>query len=78
MRLRSWFAKAGMLLTVVSKSKSKPSMTDVPKGRGTSLPDTCGPKIDHKLFAAATASAEVENPLSVYVDPPIESRIVVP
>jgi hypothetical protein len=58
-------AKAGMLLTVDSKSKSKPSITEPPKGRGTELPETSGPKMDHRLFAAATASAEVENPPSV-------------
>jgi len=33
-RLRSWLPKAGMLETVVSKSKSNPSITDLPKGRG--------------------------------------------
>ena len=34
MRLRSWFANAGILDTVDSKSKSKPLITEVPKGRG--------------------------------------------
>jgi hypothetical protein len=33
-RLRSWLPKAGMFETVDSKSKSNPSITAVPKGRG--------------------------------------------
>lgn len=34
MRERSWLAKGTMFETVDSKSKSKPSITDCPKGRG--------------------------------------------
>lgn len=63
-RVRSWFAKAGMLDTVVSKSKSKPSITAEPKGRGTEAP-VLGPKMDQRFVAAVTAAAEVEKPPSV-------------
>ena len=54
-----------MLLTVVSKSKSKPSTKDDPKGRSAEEPDCSGPKMAQMLFAAVTASSEEENPPSV-------------
>jgi hypothetical protein len=74
---RSWFAKGTMFCTVDSKSKSNPSMTELPNGRGTE-DEVEGPKIDQILFAAVTAASEEEKPPSVYVDPPMESRIVLP
>ena len=61
-----------------SKSKSKPSITEVPKGRGTEDDELEGPKIAHILFAAVTASSDELKPPSLYVDPPTESRIVLP
>jgi hypothetical protein len=53
-----------MFETLDSKSKSKPSMTDEPKGRGDEE-EVRGPKIDQMLFAAVTAAAEEEKPPSV-------------
>ena len=61
-----------------SKSKSKPSITALPKGRGAVLPEVLGPKIDQMFVAAAAAAAEEGKPPSVYVAPPIERRIVLP
>jgi hypothetical protein len=78
MRARSWLAKGTMLETVLSKSKSKPSITALPNGRGELLPATLGPKMDQMFVAAAVAAAVEENPPSVYVAPPIERRMVLP
>jgi hypothetical protein len=61
---RSWLANGTMFETLDSKSKSKPSMTDEPKGRGDEE-EVRGPKMDHMLFAAVTAAAEEEKPPSV-------------
>jgi hypothetical protein len=61
--VRSWFAKAGMFDTVVSKSKSNPSTTAVPNGR--TADDEYGPNQLQILFAAVTAAAEEEKPPSV-------------
>lgn len=77
-KVRSWLANGTMFVTVLSKSKSKPSTTEVPKGRGELEPDWTGPKMDHILVAAVTAAAEEEKPPSVYVAPPKDSRIVFP
>jgi hypothetical protein len=66
-----------MFCTVDSKSKSKPSMTVCPNGRGEELP-VSGPKILQRLVAAVTAAADDEKPPSVYVEPPTERRIVFP
>jgi len=74
---RSWFAKGTMFCTVDSKSKSNPSITEFPKGRGAEE-EVEGPKIAQILFAAVTAAADELKPPSVYVDPPTESRIVLP
>ena len=71
-------ANGTMFETVLSKSKSNPSMTALPNGRGAVFPATLGPKIDQILVAAAVAAAEEEKPPSVYVAPPIERRIVLP
>ncbi len=65
-----------MFETLVSKSKSKPSMTEFPNGRGDE--PVLGPKIDQMLLAAAIAAADDEKPPSVYVAPPIERRMVFP
>ena len=65
MRERSWFAKGTMLDTPDSKSKSKPSMTALPKGRLAFEPDLTGPKIDQRLLAALTAEVESVKPPSV-------------
>jgi hypothetical protein len=78
MRDLSWLANVGMLETVDSKSKSNPSTTEVPKGRGIDVFEVAGPKIDQMLSAAEIASAEVLKPPSEYVDPPTERRIVFP
>jgi hypothetical protein len=67
-----------MLETDDSKSKSKPSITELPKGRGAALPACLGPKMDQMLLAAATAAASELKPPSEYVAPPTESRIVFP
>ena len=77
-RLRNWFAKAGMFETGASKSKSKPSITESPNGRGEVPPGVLGPKIDQILFAAETAAPVEPNPPSVYVAPPIERTMVFP
>ena len=77
-RDRSCCPKAGMLETVDSKSKSKPSTTLVPNGRGDDELDEEGPKIDQMLLAAVTAAEDELKPPSVYVAPPMESRIVLP
>lgn len=61
----SRFAKGTMFEAVLSRSKSKPSTTEVPNGRVTVEPDCTGPNIAHTLFAAVTAAAEVEKPPSV-------------
>lgn len=53
-----------MLETVDSKSKSNPSITAVPKGRGTVEPEVLGPKIAQMLFAAVTAAEELLKPPS--------------
>ena len=71
-------AKGTMLETVDSKSKSKPSITELPKGRGEDEPETGGPKMDQRLLAAVTAAAEEEKPPSLYVEPPTDRRIVFP
>lgn len=60
----SWLPKAGMLDTVDSKSKSNPSTTEVPKGRGMEESEPAGPKIDQMLFAAVTAAEELLKPPS--------------
>src|SRR5882757_5469693 len=67
-----------MLDTVDSKSKSNPSTTEVPKGRGTEESELGGPKMAQMLFAAVTASDELLNPPSEYVDPPMERRMAFP
>lgn len=67
-----------MLLTVDSKSKSKPSTADVPNGRGAVELAEYGPKMAQMFVATAVAAAAVLKPPSVYVAPPIESRIVLP
>jgi hypothetical protein len=54
-----------MFETVDSKSKSKPSITALPNGRGAVLPATLGPKMAQILFAAAVAAAVEEKPPSV-------------
>jgi hypothetical protein len=64
MRVLSWLAKEGMLETVDSKSKSNPSITAVPKGRGTVEPEVLRPKIAQMLFAAVTAAEELLKPPS--------------
>lgn len=66
-----------MLLTLLSKSKSKPSTTALPKGRGAPLL-VLGPNIEKMLSAAAVAAADDAKPPSEYVAPPMESRIVFP
>ena len=76
MRLRRVLAKVRVLETVLSKSKSKPSMTAVPKGRGTVDPDCTGPNMAQSNSAAAVASAAEAKPPSVYVAPPTERRMV--
>jgi hypothetical protein len=53
-----------MLETVDSKSKSKPSMAEEPKGRLTEEPDTEGPKMAQILLAAVTAEVGSEKPPS--------------
>lgn len=63
--------------TVDSKSKSNPSITALPNGRGTVV-SVRGPKIFQMFVAAVTAAAEVEKPPSVYVAPPTERRMVLP
>lgn len=65
MRERSVLAKVTVLETVVSKSKSKPSITEVPKGRRAVEPDCTGPNMDHTNSAAVVAAAEEVNPPSV-------------
>ena len=64
-RLRSWFAKGGILDTTVSKSKSKPSTAAPPNGRGALEPAALGPKLAQTLLAAVTAASAEENPPSV-------------
>jgi len=64
MRDLNWLPKAGILDTVDSKSKSNPSTTDCPKGRGMEESDPAGPKIDQMLFAADTAAEELVKPPS--------------
>ena len=54
-----------MLETVDSKSKSKPSMTALPKGRLTFEPGWTGPNMAQMLFAALIAVWESGNPPSV-------------
>ena len=54
-----------MLETLDSKSKSKPSMAEEPKGRLTVEPDPCGPKMAQMLLAALTAEVESEKPPSM-------------
>ncbi len=66
------------MLTVVSKSKSNPSITALPKGRGTEELAAQGPKYDQISSALLAASADEEKPLSGVVAPPRESRIVLP
>lgn len=65
MRLRSWFANAGMFDTVDSKSKSNPSTTALPNGRGAEELEEYGPKSAQMLFAAVTAAEEVLKPPSL-------------
>lgn len=78
MLVRSWPAKEAIFDVVDSKSKSKPSTTAVPNGRFTLLEACTGPNMAHTLSAAATASAAVVKPPSVYVSPPTDSMIVLP
>lgn len=65
-----------MLDTVLSKSKSKPSITADPKGRIS--PEVSGPNHDQRLFAAVVAACVDVKPPSVYVAPPTDSIIVLP
>lgn len=65
MRERSWLAKGATLLTVASKSKSKPSTAEEPKGRSAEEPDCWGPKVAQMRFASETAAEEEEKPPSV-------------
>ena len=75
-------AKGTVLRVVASKSKSKPSITERPNGRFTTLlaeeDGGGGPNMAHSVSAQEIASAEEEKPPSVYVAPPRESRIVFP
>ena len=60
---------------VLSKSRSKPSMLALPNGRKAAESACAGPKVAHIFSAAAIAASAEEKPPSVYVAPPIESRI---
>ena len=51
---------------------------DLPNGRSADDPDCCGPNVDHRRLAPATAAELLEKPPSLYVAPPTESMIVLP
>jgi hypothetical protein len=62
---RSWVANGTVLVTVDSKSKSKPSITAAPNGRGADEPGFFGPKIAQMLLAADMAAEAEGKPPSV-------------
>lgn len=62
---RSWLAKAGMLATGDSKSKSKPSTAALPKGRRVEGLLLGGPKVCQTLLAPAMAADSLVKPPSV-------------
>jgi hypothetical protein len=61
---RRRLAKVGMLETVDSKSKSKPSMVALPKGRRAEVL-VGGPKVCQRELAPAMAAESLVNPPSV-------------
>lgn len=65
MSVRSCAAKGTMFWLPDSKSKSKPSTTELPNGRGPVLVAVLGPKIDQMVVAADVAAEEEGNPPSV-------------
>jgi hypothetical protein len=58
-------ANGTVLLTVDSKSKSKPSTAEDPKGRSAEDEDCCGPNVVQIRFAAEIALEEEGKPPSV-------------
>lgn len=62
---RSLLAKGTMLVTLDSKSKSKPSIAASSKGRGTLEAGLTGPKTSQTFWAAATAASAEGKPPSV-------------
>lgn len=71
-------AKSIICVTGVSKSKSKPSTLEVPKGRSAFEDLFSGPKVAQSLVALSMAAEDEGKPPSVYVAPPSERRTVLP